>query len=73
MEQQFLSILAEVLKTSNEDLLVRFDDKTIWDSMQRVEVIFALEDEFGVQFSEEELAESITPKRLCDTLFKKVG
>ena len=73
MEQQFINILAEVLKTSNEDLLVRFDDKTVWDSMQRVEVIFALEDEFGVQFSEAELAESTTPQRLCEALMKKVG
>lgn len=73
MENQFLDILAEVLKTSAEELMAKFDDKTVWDSMQRVEVIFALEDEFGVQFNEEELAESITPKRLYETLLKKVG
>ena len=28
----------------------------IWDSLKHIEVIFALEDELGIQFSEEELS-----------------
>lgn len=73
MENQFMEILEEILKLPAENLTARFDDAAIWDSLQRVEIIFALEDEFSVQFNEEELAESTTPKRLYDALSKKVG
>lgn len=73
MENQFIEILAEVLKAPAEELKVQFDNTAVWDSLQRVEIIFALEDEFGVQFSEEELAESTTPKRLWEALAKKAG
>ncbi|MEW6132911.1 MAG: acyl carrier protein [Pseudomonadota bacterium] len=31
-------------------------DNPVWDSLKHVEVIFMLEDEFGVQFAEEEFA-----------------
>ena len=73
MENQFIEILAEVLKAPAEELKAQFDNTAVWDSLQRVEIIFALEDEFGVQFSEEELAESTTPKRLWEALAKKAG
>lgn len=73
MKNQFVEILEEILKLPAENLTARFDDAAIWDSLQRVEIIFALEDEFSVQFNEEELAESTTPKRLYDALSKKVG
>lgn len=73
MENQFMEILEEILRLPAENLTARFDDAAIWDSLQRVEIIFALEDEFSVQFNEEELAESTTPKRLYDALSKKVG
>ena len=73
MENQFMEILEEILRLPAENLTARFDDAAIWDSLQRVEIIFALEDEFSVQFNEEELSESTTPKRLYDALSKKVG
>lgn len=31
-------------------------DNPAWDSLKHVELIFMLEDEFGIQFSEEEFA-----------------
>lgn len=31
-------------------------DNPAWDSLKQVELIFMLEDEFGIQFSEEEFA-----------------
>jgi acyl carrier protein len=31
-------------------------DNPVWDSLKHVEVIFMLEDEFGMQFAEEEFA-----------------
>ena len=32
-------------------------DSDAWDSLKHIEVMFALEDEFGIEFSEAELSE----------------
>lgn len=32
------------------------EEQPVWDSLKHVEIIFMLEDEFGVQFSEEDFA-----------------
>lgn len=73
MKDQFINILTEILKISADALLMQFADAAVWDSVQKVEAIFALEDEFGIQFSEDELAESTTPEKLYESLIKKVG
>ena len=72
MEDKILEIMIEVLKISREMLLNNFDNKEIWDSMSRVEILFALEEEFNVFFEEEELAVLITPKLLREAAIGKV-
>ena len=38
----------------------------------RVEIFFAVEEEFGVQFTEEEFISIETPAQLCEAVIKKV-
>lgn len=71
MEDKILEIIIDILKISREKLLENFDNKEIWDSMSRVEILFALEEEFDVFFEEEELAVLITPKLLCEAAIGK--
>lgn len=71
MEENVLDLIAEILKISREALQMGFDQKEIWDSMVRVEVLFALEDEFDIQFDEEELAALETPKKLYEAVLRK--
>lgn len=73
MGNKVIEIIAEILKMDTGALMARFDDKTVWDSLQRVEVIFALEDDFDIQFNEDELAVMVTPKTLYDFVLERVG
>lgn len=39
-----------------------------WDSLKHIEVIFLLEDEFGVQFSEDEMGSLDSVRKLADNI-----
>lgn len=71
MEKKMLDTIAEVLKISREMLQDCLDQKEIWDSLIRVEVIFAVEDEFDIRFDKEELASIETPRKLCEAALRK--
>lgn len=71
MEQEIQDIIAEVLETDRETLLKNFDSAEIWDSLQRVEIMLLIEDEYAIQFDEDELAELKTPKLLCEAVLRK--
>jgi acyl carrier protein len=49
------SIVSAVIKVAVDANTARSNTPQ-WDSLKHIEVMFAIEDEFGVQFSEEELA-----------------
>lgn len=72
MEQEVMNLIAELLKLDTDSLSSRFNQTTIWDSLQRVEILFAIEDEFDVQFSEVELARLDTPEKLYKAVLRKV-
>jgi len=42
-----------------------------WDSLKHIEIIFALEEELGVEFSEAELAGLDSVAKILDALSKK--
>lgn len=71
MEQQIQDIIIEVLGKDRETLLENFDSAEIWDSMQRVEILLLIEDEYAIQFDEDELAALKTPKQLCEVVLRK--
>lgn len=73
MGNRIIEIIAEILKLDVDTLMIRFDDKTVWDSLQRVEIIFALEDELDIQFNEKELAVLVTPKKLYEFVLERTG
>lgn len=39
-----------------------------WDSLKHIEIMFALEDEFGIEFSEEELASLDSVPKIVDAV-----
>lgn len=72
MEDKILEIIANGIKINKEELLNNLDSKEIWDSLVRVEILFAIEEEFDIVFSEEELAEITTPAILYNAVLNKV-
>lgn len=52
--RRILSLTLNADISDGQDLLR--DAEAKWDSLKHVEIIFALEDEFGIQFDEERMA-----------------
>lgn len=73
MKNKVLEILESYLKMDRTELIENIDNKEVWDSLVRVEIIFAIEEEFGIVFEAEELAELVTPQLLTDAVIRKAG
>ena len=56
METELISLLSVVLgrTITSEDLR---STAPAWDSLKRIEIIFAVEEKFGIQFTQKEMAE----------------
>ena len=70
MEERVIDIMAGILKIDRQSLLNNLDSRDVWDSLHRVEIIFAMEEELDIQFSEEELANLLTPQTLLEHVMK---
>ena len=57
MEEQVLNIVSSFVGKSIEELKNSINSDGVWDSLQKVEIVIALEDEFDVAFGQEEIAE----------------
>jgi len=55
IETVVLAVLASMLKRE-VDLNTSRDNTPQWDSLKHIEIIFAVEDELHIEFSEEEMA-----------------
>jgi len=71
MKERIFAVVAEILKLEEEVLRENYDNKDIWDSVQRVEILFAMEDEFEVLFDEDELSALTTPQELSEAVLRK--
>ena len=72
MKEKIISIIAEITKIEQTELLENMDTAKLWDSMKQIEVILALEEEYGIQFEQNELAELTTTGKIVDVLQRKV-
>ena len=71
MKEQIIGIICDILKLTHEELELRVNDVDIWDSLVRVEILFAIEEELNIHFNEEELAEITTPLLLIKAVEKR--
>ena len=71
MREEIIKIIAEVLKKDVSVIEAALDDANTWDSLNRVEIMFAVEDEYGITFEEDELPEINTPAKFIALAIKK--
>ena len=69
VEIRALKILEIVLKCSPRKITSR-ENTPAWDSLKHIEVIFAIEDEFAVRFTEEDLSKANSLESIVDVLLK---
>ncbi len=74
MKQKILKILSKVLNVPLDGLNEKSSIESIeeWDSLKHINLILALEEEFGVKFSETEVTESLNVDAIFKTLSGKL-
>ena len=74
-EVRLKQIFAELfeLDPSTIDGTTSVDNVERWDSLQHISMIVSVEQEFGVRFSEEEMAELLNYERVRATLARKLA
>ena len=55
MEERIYNLVADILGKSVDELKEVTDEKGVWDSLKRAEIVFALEDEFDILFEPDEI------------------
>ena len=72
MEDKVLEIISSIINVSVEELKNKIDVENLWDSFSRVEIIIALEEEFDISFSQEEIAEIKTIAQVYSVIRNKI-
>lgn len=72
MKETVISLLADILRKGKDELAAKSGEKDVWDSLQKVEIILALESEFDVVLEGEEIASLATIDDIVELLEKKV-
>lgn len=75
MEERFKKILAISLELNTEDVNneISFDNVINWDSLKQMNIIVALEEEFGIGFEEAESILLNNYNSLFDAVKEKVA
>ncbi len=72
VERTVLAVLATILKHPLDSSTgVTRQNTASWDSLKHIEIMFALEDELGAEFSEEELVTLDSVTKIVDAILAK--
>jgi acyl carrier protein len=72
MKEKIIDIISDVLKIkkSNISLKTTMNKVEHWDSLKQMQIIIAIEDEFNIKFSEDNLSEANSVKKLIEATKK---
>lgn len=68
MKEEIIKIIAKVTKIDPEILMAESKEHRQWDSMNHIEVLLLLEEEYDIRFSEEEMAELNSVDAICEII-----
>jgi acyl carrier protein len=74
MEDRIINVMAAVFEVPVDEIIDESSSDNIesWDSLKHMNLIIALEEEFGVQFTDEEIVQMINYALIKLILSKKV-
>lgn len=73
MSDKILEIISSVAKKDTVEINESSDQQGLWDSLLHVELVVALESEFDLFFSQEEIAYIDTPAKVIELVNSKVS
>ncbi len=73
IENRTRTVMTKVLQTPAQEIAAEASRKNLaaWDSLAHMNLMLALEEEFGVEFSDQEIADCDNLPLLLDTLRSK--
>ena len=72
MEEKVINIISSITKIKEDELKNSLDKENLWNSLNRVEIIIAIEDEFDISFSQEEISEMKTISQIYEVIKGKI-
>lgn len=72
MNEKIITIISTVSKKSALEINQHLESKNLWDSFSHLELVLALEDEFGIMLEAEEISEMVTPSLVIKTVEEKM-
>lgn len=75
IEDKFFVILSSLLNVPRDRLSRESSRETLdpWDSLKHMHLVLALEEEFGIEFDDHEVADLSSAAALLDTIAGKLG
>lgn len=72
-EKQVRAVMGKVLGVEEAEILADVSRKTLprWDSLKHMNLMLALEDEFGIEFTDQEIAGIADLKTLIESVEEK--
>ncbi|HZR01623.1 MAG TPA: acyl carrier protein [Burkholderiales bacterium] len=67
-EQRIQELIVRVLRIDAPVVALVRSEIPEWDSLKHMELVFALEDEFGVRFDEAEFAALVSPGEIANII-----
>lgn len=69
------TIIAEILRVPVTEITehTSMESNPLWDSLSHIEIIYALERKFAIEFSGDEIVEAISVNKIKDIVLKKTG
>ena len=72
MEKKIIDIVSDILKIKRSYISAKtaMNNAEQWDSLKQMQIIIALEDEFNIKFSENDLSEANSVVKLINKIKK---
>ena len=73
MNEFSMKFISDFLGISEEELLKKQDREDLWSSLEWLEIVFSIEEEFDIKFDTDELSLLKTPQKLYQATIKKIS
>ena len=71
MKNKIIEIISTIAKIDKDQLIEKIDVDKLWESIVHVEIVIALEEEFDIVFTQEEIGGMTTINKIIDLVKSK--
>lgn len=71
MKNKIIEIISTIAKIDKDQLIEKIDVDKLWESIVHVEIVIALEEEFDIVFTQEEIGNMTTINKIIDLVKSK--